>query len=232
MERGILERWLREGLSLEAMGDRAGKNPSTISYWLRKYDLRATHSDRNAPKGGLEETTLRALVDRGLSSRQIAQELDLSLATVRHWLRRYDLETMRTVELREHRAARAGGDVEITRVCPTHGETRFRWIGPRYLCAACNAERVSERRRKVKAILVEEAGGRCSLCGYDRHVGALQFHHVDPARKSFHLASRGVARSIERARAEAAKCVLLCANCHAEVEGGVVVVPLSLDPPG
>jgi hypothetical protein len=31
-----------------------------------------------------------------------------------------------------------------------------------------------------------------------------------------------VARSIARARDEAGKCVLLCANCHAEVEAGLV----------
>jgi RNA polymerase-binding transcription factor DksA len=29
-----------------------------------------------------------------------------------------------------------------------------------------------------------------------------------------------MARSIERARLEARKCVLLCSNCHAEVECG------------
>jgi IS30 family transposase len=29
-------------------------------------------------------------------------------------------------------------------------------------------------------------------------------------------------RSIAEVRAEVAKCVLLCANCHAEVEGGIV----------
>jgi hypothetical protein len=30
--------------------------------------------------------------------------------------------------------------------------------------------------------------------------------------------------ALEAARAEAAKCVLLCANCHAEVEAGVATV--------
>jgi hypothetical protein len=29
----------------------------------------------------------------------------------------------------------------------------------------------------------------------------------------------------EKARAEAQKCVLLCANCHAEVEAGVLGLP-------
>jgi hypothetical protein len=84
---------------------------------------------------------------------------------------------------------------------------------------------VNEHRRRVKQTLVAEAGGRCILCGYDRCVRALEFHHVDPATKRFGVALRGVARSLERARAEAAKCVLLCSNCHMEVEAGLASVP-------
>jgi hypothetical protein len=68
---------------------------------------------------------------------------------------------------------------------------------------------------------VEEAGGACQLCGYDRCIAALGFHHRDPAEKSFALSQRGVARSLATARGEAAKCILLCANCHAEVEAGM-----------
>ena len=72
-----------------------------------------------------------------------------------------------------------------------------------------------------------EAGGACVICGYDRYAGALQFHHVDPAEKSFSLSERGLARSLVKARAEVAKCVLLCANCHAEVEGRIATIPRS-----
>jgi hypothetical protein len=56
-------------------------------------------------------------------------------------------------------------------------------------------------------------------------LAALQFHHLDPERKAFSLAATGVTRSLALARAEAAKCALLCANCYAEVEAGVVAVP-------
>lgn len=62
------------------------------------------------------------------------------------------------------------------------------------------------------------------ICGYDRHQAALQFHHVDPTEKEYGLSARGLSRSFERAREEASKCVLLCANCHAEVEAGVTQV--------
>lgn len=78
----------------------------------------------------------------------------------------------------------------------------------------------------MKAILVAEAGGRCVICGYSRDLCALQFHHVDPAKKSFDVSRYGVTYSLEAARSEARKCVLLCGNCHSEVEHGVTDLPL------
>jgi hypothetical protein len=77
----------------------------------------------------------------------------------------------------------------------------------------------------VKQTLVDEAGGRCAVCGYDRCVAALHFHHVDPSEKRFALSVRGVARSLAGARREARKCLLLCSNRHAEVEAGLIAVP-------
>jgi hypothetical protein len=84
---------------------------------------------------------------------------------------------------------------------------------------------VTERRRRIKQILVEEAGGRCVVCGYAQSVAALQFHHLDPMTKAFSIRYAGT-RALDRSRAEAAKCVLLCANCHAEVESGSAQVPV------
>jgi hypothetical protein len=112
-------------------------------------------------------------------------------------------------------------------ICDVHGEVEFVQRGDTggWRCVACRAGAVTERRRRVKAILVEEAGGRCTACGYDRCMAALQFHHIDRQTKQFSLGRRGVARALEKARAEAQKCVLLCANCHAEVEAGVLVLP-------
>lgn len=110
--------------------------------------------------------------------------------------------------------------------CPRHGLTEFVLEGRGYYrCKKCRSAAVARRRRKVKQQLVEEAGGSCTLCGYSRWQGALQFHHIEPAGKEFQLSHHGHSRSIERSRAEAQKCVLLCANCHAEVEGGFATLP-------
>ena len=68
--------------------------------------------------------------------------------------------------------------------------------------------------------LLDEAGGRCAACGYDRCTANLHFHHVDPATKAFAVNMR-YGRSLEAYRQEAKKCDLLCANCHGEVEFGL-----------
>lgn len=114
----------------------------------------------------------------------------------------------------------------ILKDCPRHGLTRFhlRRDGS-HRCGRCSSESVSRRRRRVKETLVKEAGGRCMICGYSRYIGALEFHHRDPATKSFGLGCGGLTRSLDKARAEAAKCVLVCANCHAEVEAAIVALP-------
>ena len=85
-------------------------------------------------------------------------------------------------------------------------------------------EAVTRRKQKIRRILLAEAGGRCVVCGYDRCIINLHFHHVDPSQKSFRLSSH-VGRSLEAFRKEAAKCVLLCANCHGEVEAGLIASP-------
>lgn len=53
----------------------------------------------------------------------------------------------------------------------------------------------------------------------------MQFHHLDRRQKGFVLAGMGATRAIDKMREEARKCVLLCANCHAELEAGIVALP-------
>jgi hypothetical protein len=164
---------------------------------------------------------LERLIALGYTQRAIAAELGCSQATVRYWLCRWDLKTRPTLAIDDGRAARDAGLTERQAYCKTHGRARFVLdTQGLYRCAKCRADRVAARRRQIKEILVAEAGGCCVLCGYDRHVAALQFHHRDPAAKRFGLGAGGLTRSLASARAEAAKCDLLCSNCHAEVEVG------------
>jgi hypothetical protein len=70
------------------------------------------------------------------------------------------------------------------------------------------------RRRKVKELLVVEHGSKCLDCGYEGPPFMFDFDHRDPTEKSFGVAAGGVTRSLDKTRAEALKCDLVCANCH------------------
>jgi hypothetical protein len=116
-------------------------------------------------------------------------------------------------------------DTAAIRECRTHGTTVFHRYGDgRYRCTRCVGEAVTRRHRRLKQLLVDEFGGACLVCGYARCLGNLHFHHVDPATKSFSL-QMGSGKSLAAYRTEAQKCVLVCANCHGEIEAGMIASP-------
>jgi transposase len=230
MEKESLELLLGQGFSVAQIGARFGKDPSTISYWMEKYGLAAPNRDKHAAKGGIPREVLEPLVAAGRSIAEIAAQLKLSKGTVRHWLRRYDLRTQNVAGRRPGSVvnqAKDEGRLNITMECRRHGETSF-YLEQRgyYRCKRCRSEAVARRRRKMRSILVAEAGGRCCVCGYDRSVAALEFHHLDRSQKRMSVSARGIAYALDTVRAEAAKCILLCANCHVEVENGLIELPI------
>ena len=103
----------------------------------------------------------------------------------------------------------------MIKTCKYHGETEYLHDGHTFRCKKCNCEKVVRRRKKVKAKLVEEFGGKCILCGYKKCQEALHFHHLDPTTKKFSICNQ--LTSYNKVINEAKKCVLLCSNCHAGV---------------
>ena len=84
---------------------------------------------------------------------------------------------------------------------------------------------VAKRRRKIKTMAIAYKGGKCQVCGYSKYQGALDLHHLNPKEKSFSIGDKGYTRSWERVQAELDKCVLVCANCHRELEAGITQLP-------
>lgn len=85
-------------------------------------------------------------------------------------------------------------------------------------------ERVQKRRRTLKEMSVSYKGGMCCICGYNRCITALEFHHIDPNSKSFGLSERGFTRKWDVIKSELDKCILVCANCHREIEAGLIKI--------
>lgn len=116
-------------------------------------------------------------------------------------------------------------DANVEKHCILCGKSFIANVYTRQYCFECSpkglsaAETLRFKKRKLKHILIEHKGGKCELCGYDSCEGALQFHHVDPTQKEFtlsHINLNDSTFSIERVFNEIDKCMLLCANCHAE----------------
>lgn len=230
MDKRFLEDCLAKGMSLEKIGQLTRKHPSTVGYWFKKHGLRALGAERHSPKQNIDPARVRDLAQAGATIREICEELDAGYSSVRYWIVKLGLTTARMQRVRQFQQAREQGLKEVEATCRKHGQAVFvmRTDGA-FRCRRCNSEAVAERRRRVKQILVAEAGGACAICGYNDHPSALEFHHLDPTLKAFSVSRRGITRSIEEVRSEARKCILLCANCHAKVEAGAAEVPVDDD---
>lgn len=68
--------------------------------------------------------------------------------------------------------------------------------------------------------MVAYKGGACQLCGYRACLAALDFHHLDPASKNFHFGGNHSV-GFDRIQGELNRCVLVCRNCHSEVEEAI-----------
>ena len=75
-------------------------------------------------------------------------------------------------------------------------------------------------RRSMKVQAIKLLGGKCSICGYDKCMDALEFHHEDPSIKEFRLGS-GNTMSWKAYKSEALKCILVCSNCHKEIHSKI-----------
>lgn len=113
--------------------------------------------------------------------------------------------------------------MEEIRYCNKHGNTPHIWeTNSRWRCKKCRVEAVQRRRDKIKKMAVEYKGGKCCICGYDRCLGALEFHHLDPNEKDFGIGNKGYTRSFQKVKEELDKCICVCSNCHKEIHAGLI----------
>lgn len=114
---------------------------------------------------------------------------------------------------------------ETERKCILCGQTFITNNYTRCYCYECHPEGLSQaesykaKKRALKHYLVEYKGGKCEKCGYQKCEAALQFHHKDPSEKDFTISTVNLNSELltmDVLYKEVDKCILLCANCHAE----------------
>jgi hypothetical protein len=81
----------------------------------------------------------------------------------------------------------------------------------------------SNPRTLIKQEFVNLLGGRCFICGYNRSLSSLTFHHKTPLDKSFSIC-QAINKRIDKELilAEVMKCIILCSNCHGEYHDGIL----------
>ena len=113
---------------------------------------------------------------------------------------------------------------EDKKECPICGKTFVPNNIKRKYCYECvpiglpSNERLKRMSHLVKHKLILYKGGKCEKCGYNKCEGALHFHHLNPKEKEFTVSQINLNEyfTLEKLYREVDKCVLLCANCHAE----------------
>lgn len=117
---------------------------------------------------------------------------------------------------------------KICDICEKVFETTSKTRVYCYECSGDSTRANNETRKHQKTILrrsmklqaIKMLGGKCSKCGYNKCIDALEFHHENPNEKEFKLGS-GNTMSWQEYKKEANKCILLCSNCHKEIHANL-----------
>lgn len=88
-----------------------------------------------------------------------------------------------------------------------------------------NPESKRKYRKKYRmawaGILAERGLNKCKKCGYDKYLGAIEQHHLNPSIKKIPI-GRLTSCAVTNARLmELDKCIPLCANCHKELHNHI-----------
>ena len=83
-------------------------------------------------------------------------------------------------------------------------------------CKDCFNRYCMDRWKSRKLEVVNEMGGCCSRCGYNKSMSALELHHLDKTSKEYEWSKMRML-SESKLKKELSKCILVCANCHREI---------------
>lgn len=89
-------------------------------------------------------------------------------------------------------------------------------------CKPCHLNSIDEKRKHVQELITETLGYySCKICGYSKSSRALHLHHLDAETKEYQISNMW-SQSDSAIKKEISKCIILCANCHAEVHDGII----------
>lgn len=166
----------------------------------------------------MNENKLKDYIEKFFSISKIAEFENTSKTNVRYWLGKYGLKTKRAENIKSD-VKQCPKCLEIKSM--TEFYNRRNKEGNSSYCKPCTVSQTIERQRIFKEQCIDYKGGNCEICGYNQYNGALEFHHLDPTKKEFTIANFRLTTFNDKVKLELDKCILVCANCHREVHGGL-----------
>lgn len=169
----------------------------------------------------MEKQTLVDYINLNYNNYQISTLVGKSQTTVRYWLKKYNIKTNH-LSIKNHVKSNI---IPLTFYCSKCKTTkdladfypRKERSNPYSYCKSCAITIAFTKTQQFKLKCLEYKGSSCSRCGYNKYIGALEFHHVDPTQKDFGIGQISLRKFNDAIKKELDKCIVLCSNCHKEV---------------
>lgn len=164
----------------------------------------------------MNKNELQKLIEENLSTHQIAKITNKSQTNIRHWLKKYDLKTKRSIKTYESSDSKYCSNCNLIIPKINFHKDKNKLNNLSSYCKKCNTILTIERQRKFKMLCLEYKGGKCCVCGYNKSIRALEFHHINSNEKDFNISKSKLKTFNDSIKSELDKCILLCSNCHRE----------------
>ena len=197
---------------------------STVKGHLRKLQMKTIHK---IEPYAITKEQLKQLIEKNYSTYDIAKELKCSQCVIKNRLKLFELKShsiWSTLRIQTKKEIEEG-----YKTCPQCHRKKSLIAENFYLknngkfhywCKECNDRITYQKQFNRKKQCVEYLGKKCFICGYDKYLGALDFHHIDPTQKKFNI-SKLKTYSWNVLKIELNKCICVCRNCHAEIHFGL-----------
>lgn len=216
---------ISKGYTSKQIAESIGQSTSTVKRNLISLGLKTLHKRETLT---LRRDILEKYIESDHSTYEIADILKCSQSSVKHWLKKFGLKTHPKWQLDRDRIKE---EIESGfKTCPKcdikkpidQDNFYIKKNGKfHHWCRNCNDKISLEKQTERKQMCVDYKGGKCIKCGYNKYIGSLDFHHVNPNEKKFNISNLRT-YSFDVLKSELDKCVLLCRNCHGELHGGVI----------
>lgn len=172
----------------------------------------------------MKREEIESLISESKSLNQISKETGKSLTTIRYWVKKlkisFETKSFSDQGVKEYGefryCPRCKSECSIDQFYNRRGKKNSS-----VYCKKCTTDQVVERTKRLKQEMVDYKGGCCEICGYDKYIGALDFHHINPNEKDFTIAKVRQYKFDEVIKEELDKCMLVCSNCHRKIHGGL-----------